>query len=380
MSFSLISCSKPLNIQSKDYVISLSGWETFYEDSVFYRVSGSNNMTLMYCSAEVGRCAPICANPNCNHDINEFPECCAAVNDARGILKDENGIYYFDDDGIDVSLFHADINGSNKRKIASFENGILYTPITYVYGENYVLYVYYDMQGLDEMDEDDFTYSMSDKYSNFIDYADIGSGEVKNLLTKKDYAAKISNAMIYENCLIYVYTYYTKDIRDLNKNESLSDYYRSGLYSYNLETGEEKKLSEGFDKMEMIKQSFDFFNPEKIICKNYDDSTIYLYSLSSGKFTSVDKCGSTYLNFAADDTNIIYTNSTDEKEEYRCYSLETGEITSIPFFAGKIRLECIVQDTVWLTQIYEDGSSSPWGYINKSDFLSGNYDNIKFIS
>lgn len=281
----LTSCANSEKITSEKYVMSEGGWTTFYKDCALYSASADSGQALMYCYAEageMGKTVPVCTNPNCTHDISDFPDCNAAVNFAKGILKTENKLYFFDTDGGDTIFYKSDLNGGNREKIATIKNGGLYTSLSYVYGEDYALYIYYDMQGLDEMEEGDFHYEMADKYKNFVDYIDLNSGEVKNILTKKDYASKIVNAAIYDDCLIYTYKYYTEDIRNV---ESSTDYLRYGIYSLDLKTGEERELSVGYDKMAILEESIYHFDPEKILCYNSTEKTIYYYDLKSDKFT-----------------------------------------------------------------------------------------------
>lgn len=384
----LASCSDSVNIRSKDYAVSRQALETFYEDCYFYSVNGSSDGSsknlLMYGYIEngkPGKTAPLCSNPNCNHNTSDFPGCGAAVDSPRGIIRDESGLYYFDfntNGGGDIILYHSDVNGSNKKEVAVLENKFLYTLTTCSYGEDYALYIYYDMQGLDEMEEGDYTYEIADKYSAFVDYVDLKNGEVKNLITKKEHAAQILNALIYDNRLIYQYRYYTKDIRNLEEGEKMSDYAYEGIYSLDLKTGEEKHLSEEFKYIEMVKQGFDFFDPEKIICKDYGENKLYFYNLPKDEFTPIDDCGSVYNNFSADNTCIIYTSSADENIEYRFYDIESGETTVLPSLPENLRIECLVKDTIWASQINDDGTAS-FGYISKEDFLDGNYDNFKLM-
>ncbi|MDE7281127.1 MAG: hypothetical protein K2N36_05255, partial [Ruminiclostridium sp.] len=187
--------------------------------------------------------------------------------------------------------------------------------------------------------------------------------------------------LIYDNKLIYSYQYYTEDIRNVEWEEQRAAY-REGIYSLDLKTGEEKKLSEGYDKMSMIQQSFYCFDPEKIICMDYDSFTLYLYNLNTGKFTKIDKCGTTYQNFAADGEYVIYMHELTDNE-YCCYNIETGEIVSLPCMPQNTKLECIVGDTVWVNRFEEYNEISHVGYdrqghISKSDFFEGNWDKLSF--
>ncbi len=369
----LCSCSGNGEIKSEAYVMTSGATECLYEAEAFDCVSNGSRNLITYYSAAAGKCVPICTKPNCTH---ESDDCTAVVDSARGMLKTEDGLMFFDygEEG-ELNLIKSDYNGSNRRVIAALDNLMSYTWTDAVYGKDSVLCIYRDMVGFEEI-EDDQTPEMADEYTNRIVRIDVNGGEASEILCKKDHAAAVSNALIYEGKLIYSYQHYTRDIRKLSEGEKLGDYYLSGFYSLDLDTGEEKKLSEGYDKMMMTEQSFNYFNPERIICHNLEDGKLYLYSMNTNKFSPIGECGGTYNNFAADGDDLFYFADSD-RTQYTRYSLETDEISFVPPLPENCNLSCIVGSTVWVTYKDEEGRYSR-GWISKDDFVRGNHSGLKF--
>lgn len=372
----ICSCSNHSEITAETYVLGgFAAGECFYEGEAFDCVSNGENNLINYYSAAADKCVPICTKPDCTHSSDD---CTAVVGDARGLLRTEDGLIFFDYNGEgELDLIISDINGSNRRVIASLENMISYTLVDVAYCEGKALCLYKDMVGFEnEMNGEEIDLKMTDEYVNRISCIDIDSGKTENILYKKDHAASLLNALIYDNKLIYSCESYTKDIRNLSEDEKRSDYYRSGFYSLDLETGEEKKLSEGFDKMIMAEQSFNYFDSEKIICRNSEDRKLYLYNLNKGEFTSISECDSVYNNFITDGSDIIYLKS-GEDTHYTVFNSDTGEFTDIPRLSDKYNVTCMVGNTVWLTFNDEQGRFCR-GWISKNDFISGKHDNIRF--
>lgn len=370
----LCSCSNSSEIITEKYVMGSNALECFYESESFDCVGNGSQQLITYYSADADKRVPICTKPDCTHVSYD---CSAVVRNAKGIIKTDDGLMFFDyGEHGELELIKSDFNGSDRRKIASLENLTCYSFIDIAYCGDKALCVYYDMVSFEEGGNEDKPTKMADKYVNRIACIDINSGETANILYKKDHAARVLNALIYDNKLIYSYQSYTCDIRTLPQGEGLGDYYLSGIYSLDLATGEEKKLSEGYEKMIMAEQSFDNFDPEKIICHDLTDRTLYLYNMNTGKFSPVGECASTYTNFIADGSDIFYLIDKDDTQ-YARYSFETGKISYAPMLPANCHPSCITGKTVWLSLMDEKGRYCR-GWIDKDDFLKGDHGNIRF--
>ncbi|MCM1061865.1 MAG: hypothetical protein NC452_16470 [Eubacterium sp.] len=372
----ICSCSRHSEIAAETYVLAgFAGGECFYESEAFDSVSNGEKHIITYYSAAANKCVPICTKPNCKHNTDD---CTAVVGNAVGFLKTEDGLIFFDynDDG-GLDLIKSEFNGSNRKIIASLENMTSYTLIDIAYCNGKALCLYKDMVGFeDEMNGAEIDLQMTDEYINRIYCIDIDSGKVENILYKKDHAASLLGALIYDNKLIYSYESYIKDIRNLSEEDNLSEYYRAGFYCLDLETGKEKRLSDGFDKMIMAEQSFNYFDSEKIICMDYADNRLYLYNLNTGEFMYISECAGVYNNFIADCRDIIFLKSKEDTQ-YTDYNLETREFTDVLKLPENCLPSCIVGNTVWLRFTDVEGRLS-WGWIGREDFINGKHDNIKF--
>lgn len=149
-----------------------------------------------------------------------------------------------------------------------------------------------------------------------------------------------------------------------------------GVYCLDLETGEEKKLSEGYDAMMMAEHSFNYFDPEKLFFHNIEDKNLYLYNMNTGEFKLIGECDTVYNSFVGDSSEVFYY-ADSEGKQYTRYNIETGELSSVPRLPEGYNLSCIVGNTVWVSFKDEEGRFC-CGWMSKDDFVSGNHNDIKF--
>lgn len=371
--FLFCACSNQEETQNEQYVMTYRGEAALYENGAFYIVKD----TIMYYSMEADTYVPICTKPDCTHKIDSSPDCNALTNGAKSVIKRGNMLYFFEPSESELNLICSKPNGTERRTVATIEMGNMYMDYEYRYIDDYVLCVFYDSMDIEDMEEGD-SFDVSPINVDYVIKIDLTDGEVTQLLKKKDYSAVVYHSLIHENKLIYSYSYNKKDLSDADDFEEHRKNHRQGFYSLDLETGEDKLLSEGFDVIGMLSEGFDYFNPEKIICYSLDDGLIYLYNMYTDEFTAVDKCIEPSGYLTADYDNIIYKREAEDTQLH-CYDLNTGEITVIPGLPeGKsLSMTDIIGSTVWMMYSDENGILCR-GYMNKEDFISGNYDDFKF--
>lgn len=369
----LCGCSSSNEAQSEQYVMTYRGNASLYENGVFYIVRD----TIMYYSMEADTYIPVCTKPDCTHKRDTSPDCSALTNGAKGIVKKENNLYFFEPYESKLNLICSNLNGTGRRTVAVIEKGNMYMDYEYRYEDDFVLCVFYDPLNIEDMEEGD-EYQTSPKTVSYVIKVDLNSGNVTELLKKKDYSATVYHAIIYENKLIYSYSFNTKDLSDEDDTEEIRKSHRQGIYSLDLNTGEDILLSRDFNVIGMLGESFDHFNPEKIICYSVDDEMIYIYNMNKDQFTPVDKSLDPSAYLAADYNHIIYKRDENDNE-FCCYDLTSAETVKIPMLPNGMYLSGvdIVGGTVWIMYSDEDGIICR-GYLNKEDFMIGNYDKFKF--
>lgn len=359
----------------------LSG--TFREDGVFYSCANVDNDDLLcYYSKEAGKAVPICSKPDCTHRSRYSADCNALVGVVYGINRIGDKLYYFEEafENDAINFIECDVNGGNRRVAAAVND----VGIGFIWGikyqKDYVLLTYYQMYEMQEEYETGMSHGTElEKYRTFIAKIDIPTGKAEKIVTKEDYSATIWNALIDGNTLYYTYTYCTEPVTE--GVNTRADVYRYGWYAVDLDSGTETKLTEGYNCMCPLKESFYHFDKSSMMCYSTDDNGLYVYDFETKKFTKIGTCEFTAALYTADPQYAMFLESY-ESTEYTRYCFETGEITKIPrkpyplgeMFPSGVN---IVGDTAWIHYTSESGELC-MSYLDRESFWEGNFDNAQY--
>lgn len=367
-------------------IIAWPGDETFSDSGAFLSHGSSFSGGDVICrySAENGLVIPLCGKPDCTHNIKTSPNCGALANRPKGICAAGGKLYFteLDKETDDMKMICADINGENRRTVAVIEHGALSAGFIDCmrYQEGQLIYTSYDIFDTEAFSET-YEYKPLDKYIATVRSIDTASGEIKVLAKKQDYYARISNAVIYDDTLIYFCSWHTEPAdgeNDSYSNEKWAETYRYGVYTVDLKTGEEKCLTEEYERMALAKPCFDHFSYDRLIFYSTDTDDLYKYNKNEGTFTPFAKCADINSWYISDDRSAIFLEN--EKDEYFCrYDFESEEITKIPregftpiWFNGTITGE-----KAWFGYKDDDGEYCR-GYMNRDDLMNGKYDGFTF--
>lgn len=275
----------------------------------------------------------------------------------------------------------ADINGGNRRKLASVEYGVMsgvYERIRYKDGQAfYTSCDRLDIEFLKEANEIKYL----DKYIATVRSIDLTSGEVKVIVQKQDYEARISNFAVYEDTLIYFYSWFTTPASGENgrrTDEEFAETYRYGVYTVDLKTGEEKCFTEGYERMALANSCFDHFSYDRLIFYSSDTHDLYKYNKTDGSFVPFAKCADINIWYMSDEKSALFLEN--EEDEYFCrYDFDTGEITHISregfdlFWLNGT----ITGEKAWFGYNDDNGEYCK-GYMSRDDLMNGKYNDITF--
>ena len=353
-----------------------------YENGAFYTVNNGTNM-LMYYSMDAKKYVPVCTKPNCTHNSKTSPDCNAVVNDARGIYKFDDRLYFFDFSAEGrLQLIQADLNGSNRRVVSELfgEYALMYNYKRFSYAEDHVLVVCQDILDLDNSEERAPSESASNAeyYTSYIVKVDLNTGKTEELVKRRDHLSTINGAVIHDNRLIYSYWHYEGDPFTQAEDEYVL--LRGGIYSVDLATGEETLLSGDFQCMLIQNNSFDSFEPEKTVCYSLDrdDYTLYIYDMTAGTFEPIGVTVDPLAFTVADGRDIVFLSDRDDGY-YTRYNIETKELSELPILPEGRYLSgcCIAGVTLWFSYDNEDDIYCR-GYMSRADFMAGKYDDYTF--
>lgn len=381
---SLSACVSQIRFDDSQ-IVAWSGEMTYSDSGAFYsRTSSYMGGDVICCfSADSGLSVPLCGKPDCTHNIKSSPDCSALAKRPKGIYEADGKLYFFESDNEteDLNMICADINGGNRRKLASVEYGTLsglYERIRYKDGQAfYTSCDRLDIEFLKEANEIKYL----DKYIATVRSIDLTSGEVKILVQKQDYEARISNFAVYEDTLIYFYSWFTAPASGENgrrTDEEFAETYRYGVYTVDLKTGEEKCFTEGYERMAPASSCFDHFSYDRLIFYSSDTHDLYKYNKTDGSFVPFAKCADINIWYMSDDKSALFLEN--EEDEYFCrYDFDTGEITHISregfdlFWLNGT----ITGEKAWFGYNDDNGEYCK-GYMSRDDLMSGKYDDFTF--
>lgn len=342
-----------------------------------------------YYSVETGQVTPLCSKPNCTHDKATSPDC-SAIGYASGMFPAGNNIYYLEQDATkdECHIVCADI-ANNTRKIIAAIEGRGWDNIESVRCQDgklmFAVSEWYDKEHEKETHEP----RLLDKYISTVTCVDLLSGEVKEVARIQEYQARISDVVLDGDTLIYFYSYYTIPIEDVPHEmgyEVWKQYYRYGANTVDLKTGEEKCLNEGYERMALTHESFDYFSRDNLIF--YSTDTLGLYQYKDGEFTQFAKCWDYERFYMADDRAAIFQENEGDKV-FKRYDFDSGETTEVSCenFTHKYLNGVITGDKVWFHGDYEGitgeksdsaNSVNAWGYMSRDDLMNGNFTGLTF--
>ena len=310
------------------------------------------------------------------------PECNALADYPLGICAAGDYLYFMENGSeSDTIMVRADVNGGSRRNIASVEYGALSSLTERMYYHNGKLY-YTSLYNIDTellAKTNDFKY-LEKPISNICSI-DLTSGEVKILAEKQDYEARISNLAVYEDTLIYFYSWFTAPASGENgqrTDEEFAETYHYGIYTVDLTTGEEKCITAGYDRMALANPCFDHFSYDRLIFYSDDTHDLLSYNAKDSTFTAFAKCVNINIWYMSDDKSALFLEN--EEDEYFCrYDFDTGEITHISreefdlFWLNGT----ITGEKAWFGYNDDNGEYCK-GYMSRDDLMNGKYDDFTF--
>lgn len=382
--FLFTACST--NVKPDDnYTSAWAGEESFSDNDAFHSrtsiISGGD--VICYYSNDSGLSLPLCNKPNCTHNISSSPDCNALAKHPMGIFTANGKLYFLelDKETDDMNLICADINGGNRRKIAAVSHGSMSAGfidrIRFIDGK--IIYTSYDTFDTELLDTANQIKPL-EKYIATIKGIDVVSGEIKVLVKRQDYNARISNFAITDDSLVYLYNCHTSLPESGNQytDEEWNEYYRCGVYSVDMNTGDEKCLTDGYNRMALVSSCFENFSYNRMIFYSADTKQLYRYNKEAGSFDTFAECANINTWFICDDKYALFLEKTDD-ECFQRYDFESGEITKLPRegFTPVYLNGTVSGDKVWFGYMDENNEYCR-GYMSRNDLMNGVYDNFKF--
>lgn len=382
---SLCSCSSVKHDISSEKNLTEFG-NTWYEDGMFYEKNNSDGESVLcYYSKDSDSSAVMCGLPECTHSSKTSPNCgalCDSNTYSRcGYNRIGTKLYFIAEQNVDqdtigsVDLIECDIDGKNRRVIASMENTNLPFITDVQYSDDHVLITYFqnfDFVENENTGENEFVYL--DKFRFYIKRIEISTGNIETLICREEYDGRGSGT-VYDNILYYTLMYrLTENPTDEVFDPETVPPLQCEFCIRDLSTGEEKVYKD----MAAYSPVFCNFSPDRIIVR--DRKTGKLCRFNSETETFTDIADFDQGSYTEDGTDALFLPSGDAEFLIR-YNFESGEISQIPFSKDKAvypSLTHIVGNTAWTTFSNPDGDSLN-AYIDRDDFFEGKFENFKII-
>ena len=358
----------------------------WYEDGMFYEDRNSvGESILCYYSKTDDRSAVVCGNPECTHLSKTSPDCGALADSEYtmsryGFNRVGDKLYYLEmktlsDKSVgSLDLTVCDIDGKNRKVVASIENTVLPFIRDVRYYDKHVLVSYYvmfefitdEITGLPEMVN-------LEKYRFYMQWIDLSTGEIETLVAREEYDG-YGNGVRYNDTVYYNYTYHMEPTRGKPLTVETAPKLYGGLYVRDLTTGEETEYEN------IVLLNLDHFSPETMICYDRENKKLRLFDPESETFTDIADYNPS--GFTTDGKDALFAENSDS-EYWTCYNFETGELSQIPCYDGELNFSLnsarTVGDTVWLQIFSQDDYFLCNAYVDRDEFFSGNFENIKLI-
>ena len=382
---SLCSCSSTENNEVQQDCIGLWG-STWYEDGMFYeRHNSDGESVLCYYSKDSDSSAVMCGLPECTHSSKTSPNCgalCDSNTYSRcGYNRIGTKLYFIAEQNVDrdtmgsVDLIECDIDGKNRRVIASMENTNLPFITDVQYSDDHILITYYqnfDFVENENTGENEFVYL--DKHRFYIKRIEISTGNIETLVYREEYSG-MGSGTVYGNILYYTLNYYATEVSgDEPLTPETAPPRQCEFCIRDLSTGEEKVYKD----MAGYSPVFCNFSPDRIIVCDRKTGKLCRFNSETEAFTDIADFNQG--SYTEDGTDALFLPSGDAEFMIR-YNFESGEISQIPFSKDKDiypSLTHIVGNTAWTTFNNPDGDLLN-AYIDRDDFFEGKFENFKII-
>lgn len=357
-----ISNSNPETTQSSlDYVIDNLSSITYMNNGVIYY----DDYRLYYFDTESNLSTIICSDPSCKHEKPTYDKKsdCMAVIDGMNI----NSLAYIGDklyfsygeSGEEFTyktFFTADIDGSNRREIAKVAAENIENT---VYTDSSIIVSYTNT--LDLTDGNSVSLNELTEWESGIYSIDITDGKTQLISTHMGNHGKI-NKMSCDGENVYYLFEYTEGI--INQSE---------LYKYNIKSQKEEKLN-------CFENSYfnGGFSSTGMLYTQETDNGNELHNYSFNGEDSLIAQGENLSNyFYYDDQRIIYCIYESDSAHYCLYDSETRQTKSIGKLSSELPvIYAVVDNKIYLSTSNDIESSYGIGYLNKEDFVNGNFDEI----
>lgn len=380
----LTGCSNEI-AADEEYFFSWGGNETYSDMGAFYSNScttAGGDVIYRY-STDTELSIPLCNKPDCTHNINTSPDCNALANQPKGILSANGKLYFMEIDKQtdNLNVICADINGGNRNTIAVIKHGMMSAGLIdhMRYSDGSLIYTSYDIFDT-ELLESANEVKVLDKYIATVRSINMASGEVETLVKRQDYNARISNAVVDGDTLIYTFAYNTAPPSNRNNytDEEWDKTYRYGVHCVDINTNEEECLTKGYDRMTLANPCFDYFSYDRLIFFSGDTNKLYKYSEDDGTLTPFAECANINTWYISDDKSALFLENEND-DFFRRYDFESGNITDIPRegFSPVYLNGVITGEKAWLAYT-DDNDEYCMGYMSRDDLMNGRYDNFKF--
>ncbi|MDE7360302.1 MAG: hypothetical protein K2N38_00020 [Oscillospiraceae bacterium] len=361
---------------------------TWFEDGIFYETQNMDGESVLcYYSKEKDRSAVMCGMPECTHSSKLSPDCGALAgsntHSRYGYNRIGDKLYYISimmptDDTIgSLDFIESDIDGKNRRIVASIEDTYIPFINDVKYLDGHVLLTYYqnfDLVKNENTGEFEFVYL--DKYRFYMQWIDILTGEIETLIYREEYDG-IGRGTVYENVVYYSYKYHDVPPTGEMLTPETAPPRCGGFYIRDLSTGEEKF----YEDIWPFPDSYIHFSLDKIMADDGKSDKICLYDPETDTFKAI----ADHYNggYTSDGKDALFAENTDSKFWTR-YNFETGELTQIPGYTGYPRIfpqsARTIGNTTWVNPDSLPGDRNlRHGYVDRDDFYAGKFENIMMI-
>ena len=371
------------NVQGDDYAVGTNIYISMGRNGILFY-----NELMMFADAQSTQQVVICNKPDCRHipcsSIKPEADCDADFTEIpEGFAYYNNQLYYLcysEDYGIlGKDLYIADLNGASRRKIATMEDMEVLEEVLYQSGNAFI--TYYNQT--DTVDKETGDMTKLEKKKAGVAIVRLSDGMVTRLPMKEEYGAGINGVSVIENTVYYAVSYLGEEIDfdiDYTDEEAQQKLYDSimenvyiSLFYYNLQTGEEKCI----DTFRELDGMACAGNKLYYGSRNDDGYSLIMYNekteeketiLTSDTTISVLQDGDLLhvVTLMEENEQIVYR-YYDEKDTY----ITIGERAADYFYSA----EMILDNIVYIFH-YDDMMELTYGYLTKSDFMSGNFDRI----
>lgn len=331
---------------------------SYTEDGIFY----FEDNYLRYSDVETGLDVLVCDKIDCKHN----KESCSAAFDASflsGVKIEGDKLNFLTDYQADkmgtLFYYESDINGENRKKLATIDNVQYISGIQYY--KQYIIATY-----LNTFDEN---LNNLDGVKAGILILDRDTNSSKIIFEKQNSNASIVSFGVNDDVIYFTYGYNELTPEEVQSHaddfEYIQKHWRSGLYSVSIQDGSESELVEAAEEV----GSLPIY--ENIVFYTKDEST-YSYDVTTKETTMIHKENLIKTPSFMEGKVVFYNydNKTGENIYY-VYHPETNKMEEIGRIKGYIPIS--IMNDITYVYYYDDSGNGSRGYIKTEDFLNGNF-------